>query len=51
VGFITKDMLKKTLPAPGPETLIVYCGPPPFEAMMKKHLTELGYKTEDTFKF
>jgi len=43
VGFISKEMLKEQMPAPGPDTLILYCGPPPFEAMMKKHLSELGY--------
>lgn len=43
VGFITKDMLQKSMPAPSPDTLILYCGPPPFEKMMKEHLTALGY--------
>jgi len=43
VGFITKEMLQNNMPAPGPDTLILYCGPPPFEKMMKQHLTELGY--------
>lgn len=35
VGFITIDMLKKAMPAPSADTLILYCGPPPFEKMMK----------------
>ena len=39
------------LPAPGPQTLIVFCGPPPFENMMKKHLAELGYDDTMIFKF
>ena len=43
VGFITQEMLKANLPPPGPETLITYCGPPPFEKMMKEHLKALGY--------
>lgn len=34
VGFITKEMLKEQMPEPGPDTLILYCGPPPFEKMM-----------------
>ena len=51
VGFITKEMLQKQLPAPGPDTLILYCGPPPFENMMKKHLAELGYDATMQFKF
>ena len=44
-------MIKDNLPPPGPDTLIVYCGPPPFEDMMKKHLAELGYTEDMVFKF
>jgi cytochrome-b5 reductase len=51
VGFVTQDMIKKHLPAPSAETIILYCGPPPFEEMMKKHLTELGYSDDMVFKF
>lgn len=51
VGFITKDMIQQNLPAPGEQTIILYCGPPPFEDMMKKHLTELGYTENMMFKF
>ena len=51
VGFVTKEMIKENLPAPGPDTLIVYCGPPPFEDMMKKFLAELGYTDDMVFKF
>jgi len=36
-------MIKKNLPEPAEDTIILYCGPPPFEDMMQKHLTELGY--------
>lgn len=51
VGFITKEMLKENMPEPGPNTLILYCGPPPFEKMMKQHLTDLGYDDTMQFKF
>lgn len=52
VGFISTDMLKKYMPPPGPETLIVYCGPPLFEKDMKSHLKELGYDEKTmVFKF
>jgi cytochrome-b5 reductase len=51
VGFVTIDMLKNNLPAPGPDTLILFCGPPPFEDMLKKHLGTLGYSDEMIFKF
>mmetsp|Transcript_47592 Transcript_47592/g.34864 ORF Transcript_47592/g.34864 Transcript_47592/m.34864 type:complete len:82 (-) Transcript_47592:36-281(-) len=50
-GFVTKDMIGKNLPKPSPDTIILYCGPPPFEDMMKKHLGELGYSDEMVFKF
>lgn len=51
VGFVTKDMLKEHMPAPGPDTMILYCGPPPFEKMMSQHLSELGYDQDMQFKF
>ena len=51
VGFITAEMLKEQMPAPGPDTLILYCGPPPFEKMMKTHLSNLGYDDTMQFKF
>ena len=52
VGFITQEMLMKNMPAPSPETLICYCGPPPFEAMMKEHLEAMGYDPRGMiFKF
>jgi len=51
VGFITAEMLKEQMPAPGPDTLILYCGPPPFENMMKTHLSNLGYDSTMQFKF
>lgn len=44
-------MIEQHMPPPGPETLIMYCGPPPFEDMMKRHLTELGYAEDMMFKF
>jgi len=43
VGFITAEMLKEKMPEPSPETLILFCGPPPFEKMMETHLAALGY--------
>jgi len=44
-------MLKKHMPAPSEDTIILYCGPPPFEDMMKKHLNEIGYSDNMVFKF
>lgn len=51
VGFVTEDMLKSRMPEPSPDTIILYCGPPPFEDMMKKHLGNLGYSDNMVFKF
>jgi len=51
VGFVDPNMMVKNLPAPSKDTLILYCGPPPFEKMMKKNLTELGYEDDMFFKF
>jgi cytochrome-b5 reductase len=51
VGFVTKEMIQSNLPAPSPDTIILFCGPPPFEDMMKKHVKELGYVDDQVFKF
>ena len=44
-------MLESKMPTPGPKTLILYCGPPPFEKMMKENLAALGYDASMQFKF
>ena len=51
VGFMTKEMFVEHLPKPSKDTLILYCGPPPFENMVKKNLKELGYDDTMQFKF
>jgi cytochrome-b5 reductase len=51
VGFITKEMLLKNLPKPSEVTIILYCGPPLFEKLVKTRLTELGYSDSMMFKF
>eukprot|EP00746_Dinoflagellata_sp_MGD_P166513 gnl/MRDRNA2_/MRDRNA2_96448_c0_seq1.p1 gnl/MRDRNA2_/MRDRNA2_96448_c0~~gnl/MRDRNA2_/MRDRNA2_96448_c0_seq1.p1 ORF type:complete len:324 (-),score=56.46 gnl/MRDRNA2_/MRDRNA2_96448_c0_seq1:148-1119(-) len=51
-GFITTDMIKECLPAPGPDTLVVMCGPPPMiEFACKKNLETLGYPKESQVAF
>ena len=50
-GFMTKEMVEKHMPAPGPDTMILYCGPPIFEDIIKKFCTELGYSADMLFKF
>ncbi len=49
VGFVTADLIKQQLPAPSQDTIILYCGPPPFENMMKTHLESLGYSAQMVF--
>ncbi|ORX72223.1 ferredoxin reductase-like protein [Linderina pennispora] len=59
VGFVTKDMIQKSLPAPAEDIKVLLCGPPPMVKAMDANLTELGYdkariisKPEDqVFKF
>ncbi len=51
MGFITKDMLTQNLPKPSEETIILFCGPPLFEKLVKTHLTDLGYSDSMIFKF
>jgi cytochrome-b5 reductase len=50
-GFVTKDMLKSTMPEISDDTIILFCGPPIFEDMMIKHLKEMGYANDMMFKF
>ncbi len=51
-GFVTKEMLAKTMPKPGPDSVVLLCGPPP---MIKKAcipaLGELGYGRDHLFTF
>ena len=48
-GFITKKMIEDHMPPPGPDTLILMCGPPPMiQFACIPALEELGY-TEDMF--
>ena len=50
-GFVTKDILKQHLPAPGPKTLVLRCGPGPMNKAVGAALEELGYSKEMTFEF
>lgn len=44
VGFVTADMIKDKLPAPGPDMKIFICGPPPMVSALKKATESLGYQ-------
>jgi cytochrome-b5 reductase len=43
-GFVTQDIMKERLPAPGPDTKIMVCGPPGMVNASKKALVGLGFK-------
>lgn len=44
VGFVTKEILEKHCPPPGPNTKLLLCGPPPMISALKKASVELGYE-------
>ncbi len=50
-GFITKEMLKETMPSPAKDVVICFSGPKPMNKMLQKQLEELGYDPECIFKF
>ena len=43
-GYVTPEVMKERLPAPGPDTKIMLCGPPGMVNASKKGLAGLGYK-------
>jgi len=64
VGFVSKELLKKTMPPPCPVSLVYVCGPPPMMNLVSGPkakdysqgevgglLKELGYEKESVFKF
>ncbi|KAJ9516208.1 hypothetical protein QJQ45_024640 [Haematococcus lacustris] len=51
VGFITPELIKEHMPPPGPDTLVLRCGPGPMNDAMKKHLGALGYDEGSQFQF
>lgn len=50
-GFVTADMIAEHLPPPGPETLILRCGPPPMNQAVAASLDKLGYTDAMQFQF
>lgn len=51
-GFITEDMIKEHLPPPGPDTLVLMCGPPPMVRFAcKQNLDKLGYAKDAQVAF
>ncbi|EGV99007.1 NADH-cytochrome b5 reductase 2 [Cricetulus griseus] len=51
-GFVTADMIKEHLPAPGEDTLILLCGPPPMiQEAVRPSLEQLGYTKDMIFTY
>lgn len=42
-GRITEDMLRQQLPAPGPDTVVFVCGPPPMVDAIEQSLKAIGH--------
>lgn len=64
VGYVTEDVIKKHLPAPSSDVLIMVCGPPPMmkaisgdksspreQGELEGLLKNLGYTKDMVFKF
>jgi len=44
-------MIEKVMPRPSNNVLICTCGPKEMNKIVAQHLTELGHKEENVFKF
>ncbi|XP_073462152.1 NADH-cytochrome b5 reductase 2 [Aquarana catesbeiana] len=51
-GFVTADMIKKHLPSPSDNPLVLMCGPPPMiQFACQDNLTKLGYPEDRRFAY
>jgi len=51
-GFVSKDMISKHLPSPGPATVVLMCGPPPMlKFACRPALEELSYAKDLQWEF
>ena len=50
-GFVDEGMIKKVLPVPADDIIILLCGPPPMIKAMKGLLSGLGYTDQMVFSF
>lgn len=64
VGYVTMDVLRKHMPSPSDDNLVLVCGPPPMMKMisgskapdftqgeLEGYLKDLGYNKDQVFKF
>lgn len=51
-GFVNEKMLESHMPKPGPETLVLMCGPPPMiQFACIPNLEKLGFTSDSYFSF
>ncbi|KAI3388436.1 hypothetical protein SNEBB_011015 [Seison nebaliae] len=51
-GFINEEMIRKYLPPPGDDTLVMICGPPPMvKFACLPNLEKLGYSSENIYTY
>lgn len=50
-GYLTAEVFKEQLPPPGPNTLILLCGPPGLIKASTANLTSIGYTEDMLFSF
>jgi len=50
-GFVSAEMMEKSLPQAGPTTALFFCGPPPMVKSLEKHAAGLDHLKEHVYKF
>ena len=50
-GFISEDMIREHMPAPGEDTMILMCGPPRMILLNFPNLDKLNYSQEGRFVY
>lgn len=51
VGFVTEEMMRRCLPAPGVDTLVLLCGPPLMVDSVKKAALAIGHAENRVLSF
>jgi len=50
-GFVTAEMIAEQLVGPGPDAMVLVCGPPPMVKKQEEHLKALKYSDDSIFVF
>ena len=51
-GFVSQEMIAARLPAPGPDSAVMMCGPPPMiKFACLPNLEKLGFSEDDLMVF